>query len=104
MDIMSWKYDSHVPVYRMQFDDVKLEDRKSVLRSMTDDGWSFSGEGFGIIFSLFFTKEFKSANDFFKWAENKKDYTIFFEKNSGEIIQLNNKKKGRPRLDAQRFN
>jgi len=104
-----WHYgeDKNVdPSFRIQFDNVDGRAKQKIKRIMLEDDWSFSGEGSyskNKTISLIFTKQFSSKTSMIRWAK-KFPYDLYFEDRNGKLKKLNNKKRGRPRKNAQKTN
>ena len=104
-----WHYgeDKNVdPSFRIQFDNLDRRDKRKIKRIMLEDDWSFSGEGCNLedkTISLIFTKQFSSKTSMIHWAK-KFSYDLYFEDRNGKLKKLNNKKRGRPRKNAQKTN
>ena len=65
---------------------------------MKEHGWSLSGDSNSENnYSILFTKEFNTTQELFKWAKGFQMCTVFLEKTNEKIVQLNNKKRGRPK-------
>jgi len=106
MEATCWKYDSQKPIYRIQFDKVDGRSKERLIANMSKSGWSVSGGAIGETkeYSILFTKEFETTQHLFKWARMFDACVIFLEKESGEAVQLNNKKRGRPRKNEKETN
>ena len=99
MEATCWKYDSQKPIYRVQIYKVDGRSRKKVQKIMEKQEWTHSGESYGNLreHSLLFTREFETTQQMMKWARSFELCTVFYDKENGDVVQLNNKKRGRPR-------
>ena len=103
-----WQYGeskNDKPSYRIQFNKLDGRTKQKVERIMLETGWSLSGEGYSSdnYVSLIFTRQFSSKVSMMRWAK-KFSYDLHFEDRKGNIKKLNNKKRGRPRKNAQKTN